>query len=77
MKVKVEIEQEEAQAFVELLKQGFPKTDLSAEVGYMLTSLKFKMFQAFKKHDESIQLETAKSMLKTEKPKEPKEEKKK
>ena len=64
MKVVVDIEQSEAQAFVELLKDA----KMPAEMGYVLTSLKFKIFQAFKKADESIQLETAKKMLTPEKP---------
>lgn len=63
MKVVVDIEQSEAQAFVELLKDA----KMPAEMGYVLTSLKFKIFQAFKKADESIQLETAKKMLIPEK----------
>ena len=63
MKVVVDIEQSEAQAFVELLKDA----KMPAEMGYVLISLKFKIFQAFKKADESIQLETAKKMLIPEK----------
>lgn len=59
MKVNIEIEQAEAQAFVEVLKDA----KMPAEMGYVLTSLKFKIFQAFKKADESVQLETAKKML--------------
>ena len=43
MKVKIEIEDKEAQAYVELMKEA----KVPAEVGYLLVNLRFKVIKAF------------------------------
>jgi hypothetical protein len=56
MNTKVVIEQEEAQAFMELLKDA----KVPADMGYVLTTLKFKIFQGFKKEEEKLKAAEAK-----------------
>ena len=48
MNTKVVVEQEEAQAFMELLKDA----KMPPEMGYLLTMLKFKILNGFKKEEE-------------------------
>lgn len=43
MKIKIEVEDNEAQAFVELMK----KAEVSPEVGFLLVNLRFKIIKAF------------------------------
>lgn len=60
--VKVDITAEEAQSYVELMKDA----KCPPEMGYLLTSLKFKIFKAFQKDKEDRNKEVAKKMLEEE-----------
>ena len=64
--VKVEISQEEAQAYIELLKDA----KLPAEMGYFLTTLKVKIGQAFQADQKKEQLKYLKQIADEEKVKE-------
>lgn len=61
--VKVDIQPQEAQAYNALLKDA--KT--SPEIGYLLVSLKYKIFEAFKKAKTEQDKEVVKAMLAEEK----------
>jgi len=64
--VKVDIKPEEAQAYAELMKDA----KCPPEMGYLLTSLKFKIFEAFKaakaKEDRAEVYDTVKKLLEEE-----------
>ena len=60
--VKVDIDPKEAQAYNELMKDA----KCSPEMGYLLTSLKFKIFEAFKAAKAKEDREVAKQMLEEE-----------
>lgn len=57
--VEVDISPNEAQAFIELLKDA----KLPADMGYVLVSLKLKIARAFQEADKEVQLEHAKEIL--------------
>ena len=57
--VKVDIEEQEAKAFLELIKEA----QVNPEMGYILTMLKYKIFTAFKKDGDEKNKELAKKML--------------
>lgn len=61
--VKVDIAPEEAQAYAELMKDA----KCPPEMGYLLTSLKFKIFEAFKKAKSEEAKKVARDMLEQEK----------
>lgn len=61
--VKVDIAPEEAQAYAELMKDA----KCPPEMGYLLTSLKFKIFEAFKKAKSEADKKVARDMLEQEK----------
>lgn len=60
--VKVDIDPKEAQAYSELMKDA----KCPPEMGYLLTSLKFKIFEAFKAAKDKEDREVAKQMLEEE-----------
>ena len=64
--VKIDISQEEAQAYIELLKDA----KLPAEMGYFLTTLKVKIGQAFQADQKKEQLKYLKQIADEEKVKE-------
>jgi len=60
--VKIDVEENEAKAYVELLKDA----KMPPEMGYTLTMLKYKIFTAFKKDGDAKNKEMAKKMLEEE-----------
>lgn len=61
----IEIEPQEAQAYVELLKDA----KMPPEMGYLLTSLKFKIFKAFEAEKNEQAKKVVADMLKNDKKK--------
>ena len=60
--VKVEIEEKEAKAIIDLMIDA----KVPVEMGYMLTTVKYKLFEAFKKEGVKKNKEAAKKLLSDE-----------
>ena len=60
--VKIDIEEREAKAIIDLMTDA----KVPVEMGYILTTVKFKLFKAFKKEGEKKNKESAKKLLSDE-----------
>jgi len=64
--VKIDIKEKEAQAIVKIIDAWTGMGAGSAEMGYILTTIKYKLFEAFKKDGVKKNKEAAKKLLSDE-----------